>query len=588
VLFRSNFRSEMLSMARDASASGNFRDANFFGRMAEAALDDLGLRAEARPGGIDPNIPMMRSPNQRALENAYSFSRALNDVFTRSFAGDVGARSRTGAQRIPPELLARRVFSGGSDATSLRISQLEEAANFLAANAGPEFAETATRRLGTLRDAENTILQIAAQRTINPETGQVNSAALSRFLRDNASALERFPQLRSDLQDAVTAQQRLKAVTEANSLETRALENNRVFSALLGAEETPGGAIGLAIGTPGEGRRPDAVRNLNQLIRLVNGAGDLAPQARAGLRDAVLDRAVVYATDQNGNFNFGRFRNFLLEPISRNQPSVAGVLRDGNVFTDTELTQLNRFLQEADNIQQAIDAGGPRLEETVIDAPAAAFDLVTRIIGSGIGTATSRTLERVVPFYRRGGGQGLIEAQAGSQVTQNMFKNMPQTYLKDMLNEAIANPEFMATLLERGTNQSARARLRADRRVNAFLLNAGLQPARDEIEDVQFRMVIPFAGPAAAAEVNPAQIEEYLRSLQQEAPAPAPVAPPPTPQPAPLQQGALPPAAAPLSVPQAGGQSRASYSALFPNDPISPMLQQREMQQGIGSLMGGR
>jgi len=276
----------------------------------------------------------------------------------------------------------------------------------------------------------------------------------------------------------------------------------------------------------------------------------------------------------------------LLEPISRNQPSVSGVLRDGGVFTDTELTQLNRFLQEADNIQQAIDAGGPRLEETVIDAPAAAFDLVTRIIGSGIGTATSRTLERVVPFYRRGGGQGLIEAQAGSQVTQNMFKNMPQTYLKDMLNEAISNPEFMATLLERGVNQSARSRLRADRRVNAFLVNAGLQPAREEIEDTQFR--IPLAGAAEAAPVDEHAIRDYLESVQQPAPAPAPTAPPPMPSPQPSQRGALPPAAAPLSVPQAGGQSRASYSALFPNDPISPMLQQREMQQGIGSLMGGR
>ena len=97
-----NFRSEMLSMARDAAATGNFRDANFYGRMAEGALDDIGLRAEAAPGGIDPNIPMMRDPNTRALGNAFAFSRSLNDVFTRSFAGNVGATSRTGANRIPP------------------------------------------------------------------------------------------------------------------------------------------------------------------------------------------------------------------------------------------------------------------------------------------------------------------------------------------------------------------------------------------------------------------------------------------------------------------------------------------------------
>lgn len=582
-----NFRSEMLSMARDSAATGNYRDANFYGRMAEGALEDIGLRADATPGGIDPNIPMMRNRNERALANAFAFSRSLNDVFTRSFAGNVGARERTGANRIPPELLATRIFSGGGDATSLRIAQLEEAATFLANNAGPRFAETATERLGTLRDAEQTILRVAAERTLNPETGQVNPVALSRFMRTNAAALERFPQLRGDLEDAVTAQQRLRAVTDANSVESRAMENDRVFSALLGAEETPGGAIGIAIGTPGEGRSPDAVRNLNQLIRLVNTAGDLAPQAQAGLRDAVLDRAIVYATSENGQFSFNRFRNFLLEPISRSQPSVARVLADGGIFTDVELTQLNRFLTEADNIQQALDAGGPRLQETVIDAPAAAFDLVTRIVGSAVGTGLSRAAERVIPGYTRGGGQGLIEAQAGSAFTRNMFQNMPQTYFRDLLNEAISKPEVMADLLERGVNQSARRRTAIDRRINAFLINAGLQPAREQVEEAQFR--IPLVGAAEAATPDPAAIEAYLQSVQQSAPAPATPVAPPSPAPASPSAGAPPPAALPAAPPatQAGGQGRASYSALFPNDPIAPLVQQREMQQGIGSLMGG-
>jgi hypothetical protein len=369
-----SFRSEMLAFARDATATSNFRDANFYGRMAEAALDDIGMRRETLPGGIDPNIPMMQDPNTRALANAFAFSRALNDVFTRSFAGAVGARNRAGAQRLPPEILGRRILGGGGDATSLRIADLEEAAQFMANQAGPEFAETAAERLGTLRDAERTILRLGAEETINPETEQVNPVALSKFVRRNAATLEKFPELRADLQDAVTAQQRLRAVNDANSIETRAHENSLVFRAVLGNEETPGGAVAVAIGEPGS-RPQNPVEGLNQLIKNVNTAGDLAPQARAGLRDAVLDRAIVYATGEDGQFNFGRFRNFFLEPMSRSQPSVAGVLRDGGIFTDVELTQLNRLLTEADNIQQALDAGGPRLEETVIDAPAALFDL---------------------------------------------------------------------------------------------------------------------------------------------------------------------------------------------------------------------
>jgi len=52
-----NFRSEMLSMARDARSAFIFRDANFFGRMAEAALEDIGLRADATPAALIRTSP---------------------------------------------------------------------------------------------------------------------------------------------------------------------------------------------------------------------------------------------------------------------------------------------------------------------------------------------------------------------------------------------------------------------------------------------------------------------------------------------------------------------------------------------------
>ena len=75
-----NFRSEMLLFAREAQAAGNFRNANFFGRMAEGALEDLGLKAGTQEG-------QTLTKNQQALLRAHGFSRSLNDVFTTSFCG---------------------------------------------------------------------------------------------------------------------------------------------------------------------------------------------------------------------------------------------------------------------------------------------------------------------------------------------------------------------------------------------------------------------------------------------------------------------------------------------------------------------
>jgi hypothetical protein len=122
----------------------------------------------------------------------------------------------------------------------------------------------------------------------------------------------------------------------------------------------------------------------------------------------------------------------------------------------------------------------------------------------------------------------------------------------------------------------------------ALIRNGLIAPIAGEAADIQDDgITLPFVGAAQAATFDTAPLEAYLQSVQQPAPVPATPAPSPGPTTATPSAGAPPPVApaVPPTAPQAGG--RASYSALFPNDPISPLVQQREMQQGIGSLMAG-
>jgi hypothetical protein len=125
----------------------------------------------------------------------------------------------------------------------------------------------------------------------------------------------------------------------------------------------------------------------------------------------------------------------------------------------------------------------------------------------------------------------------------------------------------------------------------ALIRNGLIAPTAGEVADIQDDgITLPFVGAAQAATLDTAPLEAYLQSVQQAAPAPATPAPSSrTDDRDPLGRGP-PPAvlpAAPPTATQAGGQSRASYSALFPNDPIAPLVQQRELQQGIGSLVAG-
>jgi hypothetical protein len=108
-------RSELLEQTRKAVAGTNpdLDNARLFSEFAETVLDDL-----EKLDSFDYQI-------------ARQYSRALNDVYTRAFGGEMLAKDARGAKRIAPEVLIQTVFSSGSDLTALRMQQIEDAASFL-------------------------------------------------------------------------------------------------------------------------------------------------------------------------------------------------------------------------------------------------------------------------------------------------------------------------------------------------------------------------------------------------------------------------------------------------------------------------
>lgn len=564
-----NFRSAMLEGARSAAANKNFGDARVYGLMAEAALEDIGLVAR--------NMP--------ELETAYSFSRALNDVFSRSFAGDVLAKRPSGAPQISPDVLHAQLFASGGDALTSRLVDINEAVGFMAQQGGTAFAETSAARLGTVMAAEDTILRMAVEdKVLNTETGRVNPDALRRFMDRNATTLDMFPRLKADLSDALTAERTLRDVIDANSLEIRSLENQKAFQAALKSKETPGGAIAIALGTPGKSPDPDAVKNLKDLIKTVNTSGYLAPAARAGLRDAVLDRGIFYATNNDGSLDFGKFRQFMMQPISRGQPSVASILRDGGILSDVEVTRLSTLLREVDNVQTALNKEGPVSKDTLIDAPSAVYDFVVRMGSLKLGKSGSRATS--------GESLTLTEASAVVSLAKNFFERAPLTGTQAILTKAIEDPKFMALLLEKPAGRSAR--LRHSRQLNAYLVNAGIISAPDEEEVGAMMPDLLGAAEAAVPEtgrqiVSPAEMVARMPPPAQPVPPrPAAVAPAAPSAPAPPRAapvGPPPPVTNPPAGRAAAPSGRAGYAAMFPSDVVSPVIRAQEAQ-GIAGLLG--
>jgi hypothetical protein len=166
-------RSDLLDASRKAQANGETGTASILGRVSESLLGDL----SKLPG--------------TGYDNARAFSRELNNAFTRTFAGELDSVSRTGAEKLPPELLVQKAFSAGTDQTLSRMRQIEEAAAFMnpeykaiVQQFGPNSAEAAAARpprVTSIRDAQAKAVRLMAAETVDPTTGMINANRLDNF-----------------------------------------------------------------------------------------------------------------------------------------------------------------------------------------------------------------------------------------------------------------------------------------------------------------------------------------------------------------------------------------------------------------------
>ena len=598
-------------IAASSSANPDFGTAQYYNRLYGALMEDLGVSANAvaQRGGEG------LTENQNNLLQANSFSRALNDTFTRAFAGQTLARDARGGRQMVPELMGRRLLSGGDDSVSYVMKELDDAVTFTLnnLNLSPEEAALAQGRVDTLRDNQETLLRVIASRVTNPATNEINLPELRRLMRsDNpngiAQALERFDGLRQDLQNAETAQRLLQ---EARKGASQAAQSQNWLSRAL--DGPPAKLVNEAIGVPGD-RQPDAAARLRGIIRLADqNGGEFAEFARRGLFDTIMDQGVAYSGGATGSINFDALRNYFFTPLGRQGkegPTLAAVLREQGFLTDTQLTDLSSLMRQGRRIEQALETSGTDAELRDALKEVAPFTIAT--VGRFVGAAQGARIQRAM-------GLSTIQIPAlAARIGGQLTERIPTTSLQDTLVKFLDDPEFAEIILRRSAQLEGmspnRAIGRAQRMLTDFeaalVRNALIAPVAGEISDIRDQGFVlpfdgsPFAGAAQAATApDPAELEAYLQSIAPPQAAPAPAAPalPPSPQGA-APQGAPPspvpsslrPAAGAQSTPapqsaEGGGMSTSpNYSALFPNDPIAPMMQQREMEQGIGSLMGAR
>jgi hypothetical protein len=519
-----NARRDMLRLAMDAEARGERANYAFYSKFSEALLDDM---------------EQVRNP---AYDAARAFSKELNDSFTRTFAGDMRAVGKTGAERIIPEVLVSRAFSGNSDIVNARLQQIQDAVDMLprlhsqyVADFGPNdprtrILEDAVNRAGpravSTADAVDRATRLAAAASIDPQTNRLNTTRLSRWLNENETLVNSIPGLRYDLENSIRAQNSLDLITKQNSAISKKIDKQVAFSKFLG--ENPSEAVADAINSKNPAL---SMRRLAQAASTGMGKGQNQDMVDA-LKSAIYDYA--YAKAGGDKLNFKAYNDAFFAPTSTGRPALADILVDSGVMNRGEIANIKKLTGELARVEAVM--GNKQVLERVLETSDAVEDLVLRVIGARMGAGVAE------------GGSTLIAASAGSKMMREMFDRMPNESVRGLLEQASRDPAFMVRLLEKG--RSEQDKIRFAKQLRGYLINAGLTAAEEEEQ--------PAAAPPTVAERT---AERMLKKL------------PPAPQArgllssfAPAQQPGRPQARTPAGQPQP--QAREMLQRLFPFDAV--------------------
>jgi hypothetical protein len=601
-------RSILLNLMKQKTALGGTQDLNaarMLGELADAIKDDFGIKV----GGDAPDGEALAAltEDQQKLRNAFIFSKALNDVFTRAFPNSMVAKDRLGGAFNIPELAHKKIFTGGGDATALKYDQLQKAMTFLADNvAGENFDDFTVSQVGSLRAAQSDLLRVASKKTIDPNTGRVNATSLNRFKEEfkvvlyNEDGTEKFPEFMRDIETVEKAQNAFdtllaktgdpridqsgisplgKSIPRQGFYQKK-LKNTINLSSFLDGNATE--IVKSTVGEPGN-RKTGSEQALRSLIKKARRAETKFSGAANGLKDLIFEQAFFYATgkaDKGGKqfTNFAQMQDYLVSPFEGRGPSILEIMRQEGLVTNAEAIRFNSLLNDGVGIQKGFMGEGNLELRQAQGAPlpkelgGEILRKVVRLFSLSAGGEAARFIP--------GRGSGLAEPIiVADEIDQRLFQ-VPAEALKDLLLEAVANPSTFKLFMEKGITRADRIKL--SKSLNTSLFSSGLISAQSyedylrEDEERQRNVVVPAEPPEVVGQdtkpVTPSLIETETIRLGQ-APAAAPT----------TNIAAVSPSLNNIAPPvqntaSANAPFRKRFAALFPED--------RALIEGIGSLRG--
>jgi len=538
-----DMRSLALAKGKSLMASGEASKARVAYGFAESLLDDL----NGAPEGLNA-----------AFDTARGYSKALNDVYTRAFAGNVLAKSKTGAQRQSPELLHKNLMTADADVSYLRIKQIEDIGNF----AKEQGIEGAEGTISTINGTIDSILRNARSEAFTEmPDGQVvlNQKKLQAWMVKNEELLETFPNLKADLEDTTTANNLLSGwVTKDKNIQKNI--KNQITYRNLTKQDNPTEAVLKAYND----RYP--IKALNSLIKPARGN----PEALAGLKSSVLEWALTKGGKTSESFSPREVYQTLYTKIPKalGDTSIMTHMLRNDVINKAESGSLKRLLTEMIKLEASEVAG----TLDTIEQAGPILDFYLRVTGSALGTR----MQALIPGQT--GAGALVAAGAGSKALRRIFQDIPASMKTDVMTEVMSNPKLLATLLKKA--QTEPEKLKLSKRLGQLFTEAGFFVTGG-------RQTIIRGAPSAIRAIETEEYDPIAEEQpigEQSSVQPSITKGTPT-----TQLSSSEPFLSGLNnAPAGGGASsaasantdRSQYASLFPNDIVSGMIPTATMAEG--------
>ena len=538
-----DMRTIALANGRKLAAAGDDSGSSFMYGIAEAILDDL----DNAPEGVN-----------QALDIARAYSKSLNDVYTRAFAGNVLAKSKTGAQRQSPEMLHKNLMTADADVSFIRIKQIEDIGNF----AKEQGIEGADETISTINGTIDSILRNARSEafTETPDGELVlNQKKLQAWMNSNQDLLEAFPNLKKDLENTTTANNLLRSWVKKDKNIQKNIQNQITYRNLT-KQDNPTAAVAKAFNSP----RP--IKSLLSLTKPAKGN----EEALAGLKSSILEWALTKGGKTSESFSPREVYQTLYTkiPNSMGSSTMMDFMKATKVIKPSESDGLKKLLTEMIKLEASEVAG--TLE--TVERAGPIIDFYLRVTGSALGTR----MQGLIPGDT--GAGSLVAAGAGSKALRRIFDDLPASMKTDVMTEVMENPKLLATLLRKAKTEPEKLKL--SKRLGQLFTEAGFFVTGG-------RQTFIRGAPSA---IRAIETEEYDPTAQDETIGDQSSVEPSIQEGIPTTQVASSqPFLSGLNTAPAGGggssaasapTDRTKYASLFPDDIISGMIPTATMAEG--------